>query len=402
MYNIIIINVDELWLKGKNRPYYFGTIRSHIKESLKANHQAPLTCVREEQRLVAKSETPFSEKSIQALLKIPGIHSLMPARRIPVEMNAIFPVVREELQQISELPATFRVETKRSFKGFPLDSMEVSRDIGELVLKEFPAMKVNLKNPQLVIEIRIMRDNIYLSIQKLYGIGGLPMGTSGHLVTMISGGFDSPVASFLMSKRGCRQTFIFFYAYPYVGDEVKEKVLRLVQVLGQYQRYSRLYVVGFGEIQNLISDHCREEYRTLLFRRAMVRCSALLAKRIKGDALLTGDALGQVSSQAIRNIPVLDKVSSLPIFRPLLGFNKIEIIQLAKKIGTHDISVIPHDDACSLFAPKHPIIKPSLSYLEQFDRELPLDEHLEKCLNDAEIHEISLTGKTKEIENKRR
>ncbi|MGD2089412.1 MAG: tRNA uracil 4-sulfurtransferase ThiI [Candidatus Aminicenantes bacterium] len=392
MYHTLVINVDELWLKGKNRPLYYRALRGHIRELLEAYHKEPSTCVNEEQRIVARSESPFSQETIRAFLNVPGIHSLIPARRIPVDFHQIFPTVKEELQRLEQLPPTFKVETRRSYKGFPMDSLAVCNEIGTLVLKEFPRLAVDLKNPGLIIEVRILEKNIYVSTRKLFGIGGLPVGTSGHLVALLSGGFDSPVASFLMSKRGCRQTFIFFYAYPFVGDEVKDKVLKLVRILGRYQRHSRLHIVPFGEVQRLISKNCQADYRTLLFRKAMLQCSTLLARKVKAGALLTGDALGQVSSQTIGNISVLDKVSPLPIFRPLLGYNKIEIIALAKKIGTHDISVIPHDDACSLFAPKHPVIRPSTSYVAKFDREVQLKEHLQTCLQEAQVYDISLSG----------
>jgi len=273
-----------------------------------------------------------------------------------------------------------------------MNSMEVSRYIGALVNNEFTHLGVDVKNPELVIEIRILENNIYLSTRKILGVGGLPVGTSGHLVSLISGGFDSPAASYLMFKRGCSQTFVFFYAYPFVGDEVKDKLLEIMGVLGRYQRYTRFYIVPFGELQDMISKQCKEDYRTLLFRKAMLQCAELLAHRVKAGALLTGDALGQVSSQTIGNISILDNAVSLPIFRPLVGYNKIEIIELAKKIGTHDISVIPHDDACSMFAPKHPVIRPNVSYVERFDREFPLEDHVKKCLDEAEVYDISLTG----------
>jgi thiamine biosynthesis protein ThiI len=392
MYHTLVINVDELFLKGKNRPLYFRALRGHIRELLEAYHREPSTCVNEEQRIVARSESPFSEETIRSFLKVPGVHSIVPARRIPVDFQQVFPIIKEELQRLEGLPPSFKVVTRRSYKGFPMNSMEICKEIGTLVLKGFPRLTVDVKKPGLVIEIRILEHNIYVSTRKLLGVGGLPVGTSGHLVSLLSGGFDSPVASFLMFKRGCRQTFIFFYAYPFVGGEVKDKVVKLVQILGRYQRNSRLYIVPFGDIQNLISKNCREDYRTLLFRKAMLQCSTLLARKLKAGAILTGDALGQVSSQTMGNISVLDKVSALPIFRPLLGYNKIEIIDLAKKIGTHDISMIPHDDACSLFAPKHPVIKPSRSYLEKFDRQVQLEEPLNKCLQEAEVVEISLTG----------
>jgi thiamine biosynthesis protein ThiI len=392
MYNILVINVDELWLKGKNRPLYFKALREHIRELLSAYHGEAFTCVNEEQRFVAESESPFSGETMEALLRVPGIHSLVPARRIPVLPDAIFPVVKEELELAGTPPCTFKVETRRSYKQFPMTSMEVSKHIGGLVDKAFPHLTVDVKKPDLVIEIRILGKNIYVSTRKMLGVGGLPVGTSGHLVALISGGFDSPVASYLMFKRGCRQTFIFFYAYPFVGDEVKDKLLKIIQVLGRYQRHSTLYIVPFGEIQDMIAKKCREAYRTLFFRKAMVQCASLLAGQVKADGLLTGDALGQVSSQTIGNIPILDNVTPLPIFRPLVGYNKVEIIDLAKKIGTHDISVIPHDDACSMFAPKHPVIRPNRSYVEKFDEEFPLEEHLRKCLEEAEVYEIDLTG----------
>jgi len=397
MYNTLVINVDELWLKGKNRPIYYKTIRRHIREVLKAYHKEEFTCAFEEQRLVAKSGSPFSEETLQALLNVPGIHSLIPARRIAVNLEDIMPAVKEELKKLDPFPKTFKVETKRSYKKFPLSSMEVSAEIGGLVDKEYPQLKVDVKKPELVIEIRILESNIYISSRKMLGIGGLPVGTSGNLVSLISGGFDSPVASYLMFKRGCRQTFIFFYAYPFVGEEVKDKILKVVQILARYQRHSRLFVVSFGEVQDLISKRCKTGYRTLLFREAMLQCAALLAQKERAEALLTGDALGQVSSQTIGNIAILDKMTPLSIFRPLLGYNKIEIIGLAKKIGTHDISVIPHDDACSLFAPKHPVIRPDAVYMETFDKELRLGEPLQKCLDEADVFDFSLTGELRAL-----
>jgi tRNA uracil 4-sulfurtransferase len=211
-------------------------------------------------------------------------------------------------------------------------------------------------------------------------------------VTLLSGGFDSPVASYLMSKRGCKQTFAFFYAYPFVGEEVKEKIISIAKVLGKYQRGSKLHIIPFGDIQNLISKKCHEEYRTILFRKYMMDCSYLLADKVKADALLTGDALGQVSSQTIGNIQAIEYFAKKPIFRPLVGFNKIEIINLAREVGTHDISIIPHDDACSLFAPKSPIIRPDMEYFKKFEKDDEVDAEVEKAVANAEIIKISLTG----------
>jgi len=371
---------------------YFRAVMHHVREVLKAYHIRPFTCKVEEQRLVAQSDNPFSTEAIEGLLKVPGVHSVIPARRIPVEFDAIMPVVKEELMSMKTLPGTFKVETKRSNKKFPLTSMDVSKETGSLIQHEFPGLEVAVKNPELRVEIRILDRNIYISTRKMSAVGGLPVGTSGHLISLISGGFDSPVASYLMFKRGCYQTFLFFYAYPFVGESVKDKILKLIPILAQYQLNTRLYVVSFGDIQKRVAESCKEDYRTLFFRKAMIQCATLLAYKVKAEGLLTGDSLGQVSSQTLHNIAFLDSVSPLPILRPLVGFNKIEIIEQSKKIGTHDISIIPHDDACSLFAPRHPVIRPNLHYLEKFSKEVELEEYLKKCLLEAEVYDFSLTG----------
>lgn len=304
----------------------------------------------------------------------------------------ILPSVVEDLKSMKVLPKTFKVKAQRNDKTFPKKSDEINRYLGHQLHEIFPEMKVDVHQPELMVDIRIYREKIYISTQKLMGIGGQPMGMSGHLITLISGGFDSPVASYLMSKRGCTQTFAFFYAYPFVGEEVKDKILDLVKVLGRYQFGCRLFVIPFGDIQNLISKSCREEYRTILFRKYMVECANLLARRVKAKALLTGDALGQVSSQTLGNMSIVDKTSERPILRPLTGFNKVEIINLSRQIGTHDVSVIPHDDACSLFAPKHPILKPDYKYWNDFISSHNFNNELNECLDKAEVFSVDVKG----------
>jgi len=388
----IILNVDELWLKGKNRPAYFKAMKKHVKDFFEAHHPEKTSVVNENQRFVAKSSLPFEESLIEGLCMIPGLSSIVPARGIEVDYDKIVPAVLEEVEKIHGKYKTFKVETKRVLKSFPHRSMDISRWVGHKVNVHFENLKVDVHKPELRIDIKVLSDHIYISTEKYIGVGGLPVGMSGHLVTMISGGFDSPVASYLMSKRGCRQTFIFFYAYPYVGDEVKEKIEKICGQLAKFQRFSTLYVVPFGALQDKIAKTCHDEYRTLLFRKYMVKTAEMLAKRIGAEAILTGDALGQVSSQTIHNISVLDKVSDLPIFRPLLGLNKQEIIEISRKIKTHDISVIPHDDACSLFSPKHPVIKPDLEYWAKYEQENNFSEEISQALDEAEVYKLKLTG----------
>ncbi len=389
MYNTLVINVDELWLKGKNRPLYYRAIKGHIKYILKREVKEAFELNNQGQRLVASFEQSIEENLLETLLKIPGIHSIYPAMQVESDINLIVEACSKEVEQLDGSPVSFKIQTKRSNKKFPMNSMEISREVGHLLLEKHSHLKVDVHHPQLLIDVKILANGSYISSKKYLGIGGLPVGMSGHLITLLSAGFDSPVASYLMSKRGCKQTFIFFYAYPFVGDEVKEKIVDLYKVLSQYQIDAKLYIIPFGDVQSEISKGCKVEYRTLLFRYYMLASASLLAQKLGADALLTGDSLGQVSSQTIGNISLLDSLSSYSVFRPLLGHNKVEIIDLARTVGTHDISVIPHDDACSLFAPKHPVIKPDKLYLKKFVEMNPMDAELEKALLEAEIIEYS-------------
>ncbi|MEN8154028.1 MAG: tRNA uracil 4-sulfurtransferase ThiI [Acidobacteriota bacterium] len=396
MYNTIIANIDELWLKGKNRPLYFRVLREHIKEVVKIRHSDRTNLSLENHRFILRSESEFGEDTIIALSKIPGLHSLIPAIRIEKSFENIFPSILKEIghRGIDNF-SNFKIETKRADKLFPLSSMEVSRMIGALVQKKFPDLKAKMKNPDLRLEIRILSDFIYISSRRIDGIGGLPSGTNGHLITLLSGGIDSPVASFLMSKRGCRQTFLFFYAYPMVGDEVKKKIDKLISILSGYQKFTKLYIIKFGDFQKKLAKLCKEEYRTILFRVYMMKCGSMLARNIGADALLTGDSLGQVSSQTLTNISVIDRFTDISILRPLIGQNKIEIIELAKKIGTYDTSIIPYDDACSMLAPKHPVIRADINYVNSFLEENQLTEELELLMNEADIYFLNSKGEIK-------
>lgn len=393
-----MINVDELWLKGGNRPHYQKILKDHIKDVFKA-YGIKSQFENTNQRLLIRTESEISDELVSSLQKVPGIYSIIPSSLVEKdnELSAIWDAVEKELDSWGEPVTgeriTFKVEGHRTDKQYPKNSMEIERIVGAYILKKYDhKFKVNVHKPSHRLDIKILRDSISISSRKIIGAGGLPWGTGGHLVTMLSGGFDSPVASYLMSRRGCKQSFIFFYAYPFVGDEVADKIKKLTSVLGQYQAFSKLYIVPFGEVQKKVTGICEEKYRTILFRKMMVETSNILAARVKAGAILTGDALGQVSSQTIGNLSLIDDTSERPIFRPLLGLNKRDIIKLADEIGTHDISVIPHDDACSLFAPKNPITKPDKRYWQRFEEENDLTELLTGALDQSEVYEVNVRG----------
>ena len=398
MYNTLVVTIDELWLKGKNRPFYFKKMKDNIKLLLNEVHPESFYIKKVDQRLVVESDSNFDVDTIRLLTHQPGIHSVSPAKSIDSEMDKISESIFEILKKEELNAKTFKIRTKRSDKRFSLNSMEVSKELGHQVLVKFPELKVDVHKPDIFIDVRILNDATYISIKKLLGPGGLPVGTSGHLVTLISGGFDSPVASFMMSKRGCKQTFMFFYAYPFVDKEVKEKILEIMKVLATYQAGCDLYIVPFGDFQNDLSKNIREEYRTILFRRYMIKVASLLAKEIAADAILTGDALGQVSSQTIKNITVMDDLSDITIFRPLLGLNKMEIIEISKRINLYEVSSRPHDDACSMFAPAHPIIKADKYYLEKFETEFSNEDQIKQMITDSEVYRFTMSGDCKKID----
>lgn len=399
MKDVLLINVDEMWLKGRNRPFYYQALRLHIKELMREGFNLQSTINNEHQRLTLTSDGEITPEVVNRVRKIPGVHSVCFCKSVELDFEAIKQMVIQLLDKMTPFPRTFKVMCRRSNKNWPICSMEMNRELGHHVLVHFDhgdkKLTVDVKRPEVVIDIKIMDECAYISTETLLGVGGLPIGTSGHLVTLLSGGFDSPVASFLLARRGTKQTFAFFYSYPYVGDSVKQKIIQMASALGQYQRGCKLYIIPFGDIQDKIAKHCDEDYRTLLFRRLMIESSDALAKKIGADAMLSGDSLGQVSSQTIDNICYLDKVAERPIFRPLLGHNKIEIVNLSKQIGTHDISIIPHDDACSLFAPKHPVTRPNLDYLKKFAEEVDFSQEIAEALDKAEVHFISAAGVSK-------
>lgn len=394
-YASVVVNLDEIWLKGLNRKFYIKVLRKNIRKTVAALSSADFQYHAEGPKHILESEQGFSNEVIEALIKIPGINSVSPSEKVGLDLEEVRQSISRYFNGQEEMPKTFRITTKRSNKKFPLTSMEVDRQIGGWVKAEF-GIPPRMVNPDLTITLRIIEDSIYVSTQTIKAVGGLPVGTSGHVVCMLSGGFDSPVASYLLSKRGTDQTFVFFHAYPYVGEEVLDKISELTRVLSQYQRFAKLFIVPFGEIQKKIADHCKPDYRTVLFRKYMVKTANQLAEKVGAQAIVTGDALSQVSSQTLENMAAMDQASDRPILRPLIGYNKVEIIDLSRQIGTHDISVQPHDDACSLFAPKHPVIRADQRYCAKFGENLGFDESIEKALWQSQLVYFNKTGERNE------
>ena len=388
----IVINVDEAWLKGKNRKTYYTTLKANIRKVIKYYIKDEFTIFNEQQRFLAKCEEGFSEDLIIRLCDTPGVHSILPIVKGSLDLEEISKIIVESVKEQEDVK-TFKIRSKRVDKRYPMGSDAINRFVAERVLKQTDKI-VDVKKPDLFIDIKIMNDFSYFSFKRYYAMGGLPVGTNGSLITLLSGGIDSPVASYMMAKRGAKQHFVFFHAYPYVGHEVKDKIFALMKRLSQFQNGTALYVVPFGEVQAHIAKVCKEDYRTLLFRKYMMDIASLIGENLKADAILMGDALGQVSSQTIGNMSALDRYAEKMVLRPLVGFNKRDVIEIAEKIGTFDISKEPHDDACALFAPKHPVTVPNVKYLDSFVEENPCHELLKKSVEEAELFIYNVRGDT--------
>ena len=316
------------------------------------------------------------------LAKIPGIANFMEAFQVPADMDSLKEAVWEEIKD--KKFKNFRISTKRADKSFPLTSEDVNKELGAWV-KEKSGAAVNLEDPKFTVFVEVLRDKIFFGFEKIPGVGGLPAGSSGTAVSLLSGGIDSPVASFMMMKRGCRLVFVHFHSHPYLDRSSQDKVLELMKVLDLFQYNSRLYIVGFGDIQKEIVLKVPEAYRVIVYRRVMVRIANAIAEKERAGAIVTGENLGQVASQTMENISVAEEASKLTIFRPLLGMDKQEIVDMAKKIGTYDISILPDQDCCQLFTPKHPATKSDIKTIEKLESKLDVQKMIADALKSAEI-----------------
>ncbi|OGQ18543.1 MAG: tRNA 4-thiouridine(8) synthase ThiI [Deltaproteobacteria bacterium RIFCSPHIGHO2_02_FULL_40_11] len=355
-YNGVLIRYNELALKGKNRIYFEKKLISNIQRKLPEA---------EIQRLwgrifVGHSEVRRTEEShfIPALQKIFGISSFSPIVKVNSDLKTIqeesLNLVMAALETETASKISFRVNTNRADKSFPSMSPQINQAIAQHILPKTKRLEVDLKNAKLELGIEIREEGTFLYASKIKGLGGLPLGTSGRVLTLLSGGIDSPVAAWMMMKRGCPTDFIHYYGYPYTGEQSKQKVIQLFKKVCEYQNEAKLFIVPFGKIQEEIQKNCAERYRTLLYRRFMQQIATHVAETQNALALVTGESIGQVASQTLENLTAVRQITPIEIMRPLIAFDKHETIQLAKTIETYDISIQPFDDCCTLFQPLQP------------------------------------------------
>lgn len=357
--DIVLVRVGELFLKGKNRGSFFRQLVRNAR-SLLADlpdvHVQPTYL-----RLVVRHPPEQRRAVLERLGRLFGASSLSPAREVDRDLEAF---AAEAIAQAAALPAdaSFKIETNRRDKRFPMNSIEVSRQVGGRVFMT-THRRVDVRHPDRVIEIEIDSEGCYVFGEVVPGPGGLPIGTTGNVLSLLSGGIDSPVAMWYGMRRGCQMQAVYFHSFPYTGDRTKEKVLDLARLLARYQGKLAVHVVHFTEVQKQLREQSAD-LAVVLYRRMMVRAACLIADRNHAQALLTGDNLAQVASQTLENLTAIEEASSLPILRPLLGFDKLEIIARAQAIGTYETSIQPYEDCCSLFVPPHPATKARLADVE--------------------------------------
>ena len=380
MEKLFLVHYGEIGLKGKNRSFFEKKLAQNIKLSLKG-----MGCTEVRRiygRILVMLHPEANVAAIQERLgKVMGIAHFELALAAEPTINAIQDAALE-LVKVRQFK-TLKVETKRANKRFPLTSPEVSATVGAHLLSATGA-SADMHTPDLRCNIEIVDEAAYIYVEKIRGVGGLPVGASGKVLIMLSGGIDSPVAAWRMMKRGVKALFVHFYSYPYTDKASLEKVEELAEILATWNYRTQIYLVSFAEVQREIVTQTPAPFRVILYRRMMVRIAQQIAAAARAECLVTGESLGQVASQTLGNLRAIEEVAEIPILRPLIGDDKAEIMDLAERIGTFEISTLPHDDCCSLFVPKHPATNASLEAVQEAEAALDINALVKLAVESVE------------------
>ena len=388
MKEIILIKNGELALKGLNRSTFEDILIKNIRKRIKPLGEFEYRKEQSTISVIPVDEYIDMDEVSDRISRVFGIAAYSRALQVEKDMSVILKNAPDYLAEQLKEAKTFKVEGKRSDKKFPLKSPEISAEVGGAILSKFPHLKVDVKNPDILVTIEIREKFAFIRGNQTKGAGGMPTGTAGKAAILISGGIDSPVAAYMMAKRGLVLNAIHFASPPYTSPQSEEKVHNLLRKVSRYSGNICLFTVGFTEIQEEIRDKCPEELFTLIMRRFMMRISQRIAEREECKALITGESLGQVASQTLNALACTDAVVGIPVFRPLIGLDKDEIIKVSRKIDTFNISIEPYEDCCTVFTPKHPKTRPQISIIEAAEQELDIDGLIERALENTTINNI--------------
>ena len=372
MNKVLLISFGEIFLKGKNRPFFLKKLKTLLKAAVSFDENASVEM--QDSRFYIKD---FDDKNqdliIEKVKKIFGVHSFSVAYESEKDMESLWNTCIAVAESVAGNEASFKVNTKRADKQYPVKSMEVSAKLGGVLLENYPKLKVDIHNPDFTVYVEIRHELAYVYIDKIMGPGGMPVGSSGRAMLLLSGGIDSPVAGYMLAKRGLEIEAVHFFSPPYTSERAKQKVIDLAVIASQYCGPIKLHIVPFTKIQEEIYEKCRHELLTVIMRRFMMKIAEQIAQKNKCQALATGESLGQVASQTLESLNATNSYVDMLVLRPLVCMDKLEIISVSEKIGAYGTSIQPFEDCCTVFTPKHPSTKPKIENLEKNESKLDVD-----------------------------
>lgn len=381
-YSSFLIKYTEIAIKGKNRYLFEDALVARIKGALK-KVEGDFSVSKNQGRIYVDVEGEYDfDETVSALQCVFGISGICPVVRVEDEGydKLCEDVVNYIKDAYPEQNQTFKVNARRARKNYPIESMELNRQLGGVILDNFENMKVDVHNPQIMLTIEI-REHIYIYSRVIPGPGGMPIGTNGKAMLLLSGGIDSPVAGYMISKRGVKLDAVYFHAPPYTSERAKQKVVDLARLVSKYSGPIYLHVINFTDIQLYIYEKCPHDELTIIMRRYMMKIAEHIAKETDCLGLITGESIGQVASQTMQSLAATNEVCTLPVYRPLIGFDKLDIVDIAEKINTYETSILPFEDCCTIFVAKHPVTKPNLNIIKRHEKNL--EEKIDELFAEA-------------------
>ena len=393
MYRRFLIKYAEIALKGKNRSLFEDALIKQIRLQLK-RVDGEYQVTKQQGRIYVECLSDYDfEDVVEALKKVFGIVGICPVIKIEDTgfEDLSETVVGHLRERFGDDAFTFKVDSRRARKNYPLASMELNAKLGEQILEKFPNSRVDVHKPQVYVHVEI-RENIYIYSEVIPGLGGMPLGTNGKGMLLLSGGIDSPVAGYMIAKRGVSIDAVYFHAPPYTSERAKQKVVDLARIISAYTGPIKLHIVNFTEIQLYIYDKCPHDELTIIMRRYMMRIAEHFAKEENALGLITGESIGQVASQTMKSLAATNEVCTMPVYRPLIGFDKSEIVEIAERIDTYETSILPFEDCCTIFVAKHPVTKPNLNIIKRSEQNLEekIDELVKTAIDTVEVVAIDL------------
>ena len=384
MNDIILLKLGEIILKGLNRRYFEQKLMANVRRRLAPIGKFRVYCIQSTVYVEAQEDGADIDAAIEALTRVFGIVAIVRAAACEKDNEAIVATAKTYLHDALLGAERFKVESKRSDKTFPLTSIQLSQYVGGELSEAYPNVRVDVHEPEFTVHIEVRDLAAYVHGAPIPGAGGMPVGSNGTAVTLLSGGIDSPVSSYMIAKRGVHLIPVHFFSFPYTSQQAKEKVLELAELLTAYCGHMTVEIVPFTHIQEEIRDKCPEEYFTLIMRRFMMRIAQRIAKDNNAKAIVTGENLGQVASQTMEAMAVTQSVTDLPTLQPLIGMDKEEIVRLARRIGTFDTSILPYEDCCTVFTPRHPRTRPKLDEVAEAESALDVAALVEEAIQGIE------------------